>query len=448
MTIDGDRDRPPAITHWPAPTAAGPIHGSVEVPGSKSATNRALVLAAVAEGPSQVIGALDARDTRLMIGALQTLGTTFVPFGDPPAGGNMNLRIEPGQADGDAQIDVGLAGTVMRFVPPVAALGAARIRFDGDAHARTRPMTAVLAALGGLGVTITDDAGSTTVTHLPFTVHGRGQVTGGAVDLDASASSQFVSALLLSGARFTEGVQVRNIGGPVPSQPHIDMTVQMLADRGVEVDVARPGTWTVAPQSIRGVECVIEPDLSNAAPFLAAAMVTRGQVRVRNWPVRTTQPGDTLRDLLAHMGATVSHDGSDLEVSMTTDIEGIDVDLHEVGELTPTIAALAALARSRSTLRGIAHLRGHETDRLAALAKEINHLGGDVTQTEDGLVIRPTMLHPGRFATYQDHRMATAGAIIGLRVHGISVENIQTTDKTLPGFADRWTHLVQGSAAR
>jgi len=443
---DADRSVDPVDDYWPAPTAAGPIHATVEVPGSKSATNRALVLAALASGPSRVLGALDARDTRLMIDALQTLGARIERT--PAAAGNVDLRVEPGISRQDASIEVGLAGTVMRFVPPVAALGRGAIRFDGDAGARTRPMGTILDALSDLGVEITDDYGSPAPAHLPFTIHGFGTVDGGRVQIDASASSQFVSALLLAGARFEEGVLIEHVGGPVPSQPHIDMTIQMLAERGVQVDTPAPGTWAVAHQPIAGIDCTIEPDLSNAAPFMAAAMVTRGEVRIRNWPISTSQPGDALRDILGAMGATVSHDGVDLVIAMAGDIEGIDVDLHDVGELTPTIAALAALARSRSTLRGIAHLRGHETDRLAALAHEITHLGGDVTQTADGLVIRPMMLHQSRFATYHDHRMATAGAIIGLRVHGISVQNIATTDKTLPGFVDRWTNLVQGSAHR
>lgn len=305
-------------------------------------------------------------------------------------------------------------------------------------------MTAVLGALAAAGVQVTDDTGAPGPTALPFTIHGTGRVAGGEVRIDASASSQFVSALLLTGARFDRGLVIRNTAAQVPSQPHIDMTVQMLADHNVSVLTPTPGTWQVPPQQIAAVDCTIEPDLSNAAPFMAAAMVAGGEVRIRDWPTRTTQPGDALRDILAAMGATVSHDGTDLTVAMDGEIEGIDIDLHDVGELTPTIAALAALGRSPSRLRGIAHLRGHETDRLAALAHELTHLGGDVTQTEDGLRIHPMLLHAGRFRTYHDHRMATAGAIIGLRVHGISVEDIQTTDKTLSGFADRWTHLVLG----
>lgn len=426
------------VDDWPAPTARGPIHATVRVPSSKSATNRALILAALADGPSTIRQALDARDTSLMIGALGALGVDCRRT-DATDIGNVDLEVSPAPLRGPASIDVGLAGTVMRFVPPVAALADGAVAFDGDEGARRRPMATTIDSLRALGVAV--DGGPS----LPFTVRGTGAVHGGEVTIDASASSQFLSALLLSAARFDEGLVIRHIGATLPSQPHIDMTIQMLAEQGVEVRVPAPGTWVVAPGPIRAVDRVIEPDLSNAAPFLAAAMVTRGAVTIPDWPITTTQPGDALRDLLARMGAAVSHDGHGLTVSMDGPIRGIDADLHDVGELTPTIAALAALADSPSRLRGIAHLRGHETDRLAALAHEITHLGGDAVETDDGLRIHPALLHGGRVATYADHRMATAAAIIGLHVHGVTVEDIDTTAKTLPGFAARWTALVEAA---
>ena len=426
---------------WAAPTATGPVHAHVRVPGSKSATNRALVLAALADGPSLIREALDARDTRLMIDALGALGATFTVSPQSPVG-NIDITCSPVPPAQSAVrrpavgIDVGLAGTVMRFVPAVAALVDADVRFDGDEGARTRPMSTITGALRSLGVII--EGGDT----LPFIVRGAGQVAGGEVSIDASSSSQFVSALLLSGGRFEQGLTIRHTGATVPSQPHIDMTIAMLANHGVEVSIPEPNIWHVAPARVLAHDCTIEPDLSNAAPFLAAALVTKGSVTVADWPIATTQPGDWLRDLLQQMGAIVTHDAQGLTATMHDEIRGIDADLHDVGELTPSIAALAALAISPSHLHGIAHLRGHETDRLKALVHEINHLGGDARETADGLTIRPTRLHGGRFATYHDHRMATAAAIIGLRVHGIAVENIETTAKTLPGFTDRWDSLL------
>ncbi|SDT51905.1 3-phosphoshikimate 1-carboxyvinyltransferase [Jiangella sp. DSM 45060] len=416
---------------WPAPTAAAPVDATVALPGSKSITNRALVLAALADGPSQVRYPLLARDTRLMLEALRTLGAGIETEADA-------VRVTPGPVRGDAAVDTGLAGTVMRFVPPVAALASGDVRFDGDAQARLRPMGTVLDALRALGVAI-DDGGRGV---LPFTVAGTGAVPGGDVTIDASASSQFVSGLLLSAPRYDKGVTVHHDGKPVPSQPHIDMTVAMLRERGVEVDDATANTWRVEPGAVRAVDAVVEPDLSNAAPFLAAALLTGGTVRVPRWPSATTQPGAQLRDLLAHMGASVSLEDGVLTVRGTGTVLGLDADLHDVGELTPVLAALAAVASTPSRLRGIAHLRGHETDRLAALAAEITGLGGDVTETEDGLAIRPAPLRGGVFRSYADHRMAQAGAVLGLVVPGVEVEDIATTSKTLADFPGMWAALL------
>ncbi|NUT40119.1 MAG: 3-phosphoshikimate 1-carboxyvinyltransferase [Thermoactinospora sp.] len=411
---------------WPAPTATAPVTATVPLPGSKSVTNRALLLAALADGPGVVRQALRSRDADLMVQALTALGAGF-------AEESGDYRVVPGPVRGGVSIDVGLAGTVMRFVPPMAALADGEVRFDGDPHARKRPMGPLLDALRALGAHVDNDA-------LPFTL--RGPVRGGEVTIDASASSQLVSGLMLTGARFDKGVTIRHAGEPVPSMPHIAMTVQMLRAAGVTVDDSVKDVWHVEPGPIAARDLVVEPDLSNAAPFLAAAMISGGTVTIPAWPYETTQPGDSLRHLLAEMGAGVSLDDSGLRVTGTGSVSGIDADLHEVGELTPTVAALAALADSPSRLRGIAHLRGHETDRLKALVTEINLLGGDAEETSDGLLIRPRALHGGVFHTYDDHRMATAGAVIGLRVPGVEVENIATTGKTLPEFARMWARML------
>jgi 3-phosphoshikimate 1-carboxyvinyltransferase len=325
----------------------------------------------------------------------------------------------------------------MRFLPPAAAIGQGEIRFDGDEYARERPMGTILDALRGLGAEITGD-------RLPFTLHGKGALPGGEVTIDASASSQFVSGLLLSGPRYDKGLTVRHNGKPVPSMPHIEMTVEMLRAAGVEVNDSEPDVWQVQPGPIQGREWVVEPDLSNATPFLAAAAVTGGRVTVSGWPSRTTQPGDDIRGILEQMGCTVELGTDGLTVTAPATLSGVDVDLHDVGEPTPTIAALAALAQNQSVLRGIAHLRGHETDRLAALAEDLNGLGGDVEETEDGLVIRPRPLHGGLWKAYADHRMATAGAILGLVVDGVEVDDIATTSKTLPDFPGMWTRMLGG----
>ncbi|MGV0772349.1 3-phosphoshikimate 1-carboxyvinyltransferase [Mycobacterium syngnathidarum] len=426
------------LEHWPAPSTTTPVDATVTVPGSKSLTNRALVLAALAtaQGPSKVHGALRSRDTDLMVDAIRTLGVTV----EPAETADTELSVSGGIAPADdARIDCGLAGTVLRFLPPVAALSATSVMFDGDEQARARPIAPLLDALRGLGVDVDGDA-------LPFAVRGRGAVAGGTVEIDASGSSQFVSGLLLSGATFTDGLTIVHTGTSVPSAPHVAMTVAMLRDAGVHVDDSVPNRWRVSPGPVAARDWNIEPDLSNSTPFLAAAIVTGGTVRIAGWPSTSIQPADTILDLLAKVDATVHRRDSYLEVSGPAGYDGFDADLHDVGELAPTVAALAVLARDGATsrLRGIAHLRGHETDRLAALTAEINGLGGDCRETEDGLLITARPLHGGTWRSYADHRMATAGAIIGLRVPGVAVENIATTAKTLPDFPLMWVQMLAG----
>lgn len=423
---------------WQAPSATTPIHATVEVPGSKSQTNRALILAALAspQGTSTVSGALRSRDTDLMIGALRTLGLSLDGAGtDLTIGG----AISPAS---DTRIDCGLAGTVLRFVPPLAALGSEVVTFDGDEQARSRPIAPLLDGLRSLGVRVDGDA-------MPFQVRGEGAVAGGTVHIDASSSSQFVSGLLLSGATFQDGLTVEHTGESVPSAPHVAMTVTMLREAGVSVDDATPNRWVIRPGPVAARHWDVEPDLSNAVPFLAAAIVTAGTVRITGWPQVSVQPSTNILDLLTKAGAVVHQGDSHLEVKGSIDgYPGFDVNLHEVGELAPSFAALAALAESGSVshLSGIAHLRGHETDRLAALTAEINGLGGRCEETADGLTITATLLHGGVWHSYADHRMATAGAIIGLRTPGVEVEDIGTTAKTLPDFPGMWADMLAGQA--
>ena len=426
---------------WPAPHATAPVHATVTVPGSKSQTNRTLILAALAatggQGPSAISGALRSRDTDLMIGALRELGIDIT--GDGPeltVSGSLN-------PPADTRIDCGLAGTVLRFVPPLAALSNAGVLFDGDEQARARPIAPLLDALRALGVAIDGDG-------LPFWVRGRGMVRGGSVRIDASASSQFVSGLLLCGAAFDSGLEVLHTGASVPSAPHIEMTVTMLRQAGIAVDDSTPNRWAVAPGPIAARSWAVEPDLSNAVPFLSAAVVTGGVVQITDWPTVSVHPDDTIIGILRLLGTTVHQSDSELQIRGASSYGGFDIDLHDVGELAPSVAALAALAEpgSVSRLTGIAHLRGHETDRLAALRTEINALGGDCTETADGLVITATPLHAGVWHSYADHRMATAGAIIGLRTPGVAVEDIATTAKTLPGFPQMWTAMLEGHTVR
>ena len=410
------------------------------MPGSKSQTNRALLLAALSGGDCAVSGVPATRDSALMIGALRALGVPVRVDGELiTIGAHDGFR-------GGTEVDTGLAGTVMRFVPPAAALADGPVRFDGDPRARERPMGPVLDSLRALGARVETHG---TGDALPFTLHGTGGLAGGEVVLDASGSSQFVSGLLLSGAAYDKGLTVIHDGKPVPSLPHIEMTVEMLRAARVDVDDSEPNAWRVPPAPIAARDWVVEPDLSNASVFLAAAAITGGRVTVLGWPSASTQPGVAILGVLEQFGATVTTSPRGVTVTGPGRLTGVDVDLHDVGELAPTIAALAALADSPSQLRGIAHLRGHETDRLAALATELSALGGDATETPDGLAIRPRPLH-GRgdrpWGAYADHRMATAGALIGLVVPGVEVDDIGCTDKTIPDFPGRWAALLAGRA--
>ncbi|WP_127573944.1 3-phosphoshikimate 1-carboxyvinyltransferase [Georgenia faecalis] len=441
MTLTPDPTEP-----WAAPVATAALEAVVDVPGSKSLTNRSLVLAALASEPTQLRSPLHSRDSALMVEALRVLGVGVdaVDADGRPDPEGPDLLVDPAPLRGGGHVDCGLAGTVMRFVPALACLADGPVTFDGDPRARQRPMGPLVDALRDLGAQVDDDGRGA----LPFTVHGTVALPGGAVEVDASASSQFVSALLLPAARFAAGIEL-SVTGPVPSLPHVAMTVDALRQRGVRVDVepgaGTPARWTVHPGPISGGIVAVEPDLSNAGPFLAAALAVGGRVRVPGWPTTTTQAGDRLRDLLARMGAEVTLGPEGLTVSGTGTIAGLDEDLHDVGELTPTLAALCALAEGPSRLRGVAHLRGHETDRLAALVTEINRLGGHAEETEDGLAISPRPLHGVRVETYHDHRMATFAAIIGLRVPGVEVVDVATTAKTLPDFPGMWTAMLAGS---
>jgi 3-phosphoshikimate 1-carboxyvinyltransferase len=415
---------------YAAPTASRPVRGTVSVPGSKSVTNRALLLSGLAHGRSVVHGVPATRDSALMCGALRSLGVGVRTEGE-------TVTVDGGTLTGGGAVDCGLAGTVMRFVPPAATLADGAVVFDGDPHARERPMGTVLDALRTLGAVIDGD-------RLPFVLHGAGGLPGGAVTIDASASSQFVSGLLLSGARFDKGVTVHHDGEPVPSLPHIEMTVAMLREAGVAVDDAEANTWRVEPGPVAAREWAVEPDLSNASVFLAAAAVTGGEVTVAGWPAGSTQPGAEILGVLERMGATVTASEAGMTVAGPDRLQGVDVDLHEASELTPTVAALAALAEGPSVIRGVAHIRGHETDRLAALRTELAAVGAAVTETEDGLEIRPARLTAGErpWGAYADHRMATAGAILGLVVPGVRIDDVTCTDKTIPDFPGRWAALV------
>ena len=417
---------------WHAPTINFAIHSTLDIPGSKSATNRAFVLAALGNKDSTISNPLFARDTNLMLEALEKLGCKVLKHSN-------SVQISPMKVSHDEiSIDVGLAGTVMRFVPPLAALGMGTTNFDGDERTRNRPMKTLIESLKKLNVKVIDKYDG----KLPFSIVSDGQIDGGVIEIDASESSQFISALMLVGAKFTNGITIKHVGKNLPSLPHIQMTIEMLKEVGVKTDQIDKSTWRIENQEIKSKDWHIEPDLSNAGPFLAAAMVTNGEVRIKDWPLQTTQAGNSWIEILSLMSANIQLNSNELILKNNSEIKGINYNLKDVGELTPVLVAISLFANSKSEFSGISHLRGHETDRLSALVENITSIGGDAKETEDGLIINPRELHGGIWKAFDDHRMATAGAVIGLRIKDIYVDDIATTSKTLPNFEQMWNQMV------
>ncbi|MFC4140252.1 MULTISPECIES: 3-phosphoshikimate 1-carboxyvinyltransferase [unclassified Microbacterium] len=433
----------PAKGRYSAPVADGPVVATLTIPGSKSLTNRELIIAAIADGPGRLLRPLHSDDSRRMVEALRALGVGIEEVeGDGEFG--PDLEVTPAPLSGGNEIDCGQAGTVMRFIAPLAGLATADVPLTADENALHRPMGAMIHALRDLGVDV-DDEGT---WSLPFTVRGHGHIRGGRVEIDASESSQFVSGLLLAAPRFDVGLHLVHIGEHLPSLPHIDMTIEALSTRGIRIERPAAGEWLVEAGVPRAKQIAIEPDLSNAAPFLAAALVTGGEVSVTGWPLHSTQPGALLPDILRAMGAHVVRHSGVLSVRAGEGIRGLDLDLSAASELTPTIVGIAAFADGPTTIRGVAHIRGHETDRIAALVGNLRALGGDIEELPDGMRITPVPLHGGEWPAHHDHRMATTGALIGLRVPGVEIDEIGTTAKTLPEFTQLWERMHEGTGAR
>ena len=449
---------------WPAPLATRPLSATVTIPGSKSLSNRYLILAAMGRRPVTLVGLLRSRDTDLMMGALRSLGVEFQVDSDDET----TVRITPpssGRFTGDVDVYCGLAGTVMRFVPGLAMFADGPVRFDGDAQAYARPMKPVLDGLEQLGARIEyhGEPGRLPFTLTPPVASGGTDASLHTVSIDASGSSQFISGLLLIGARLSGGLDLQHTGDHLPSLPHIRMTVADLRSAGVTVDVdAEHHRWRVHPGPVQLPDrVVVEPDLSNAAPFLGAALIAGGTVSVPYWPRETTQPGGLLPGILQAMGAEITWDGrpwseattgEDAPAAATLTVWGDGMirglgrfDMSAAGEIAPSIAALAALADAPTQLVGIAHLRGHETNRLAALVTEIRRIGAEAEELEDGIEIRPVpreRLHGAVMETYADHRMATFAAMIGLTVLDIAVVDVATTRKTIPDFVGLWSAML------
>lgn len=449
---------------WPAPLAEGPLDATVTIPGSKSLSNRFLILAALSTRPVHIRGLLCSRDTELMMSALQTLGVTC----ERHSTDGTDVTITPpadGVFRGNTDVYCGLAGTVMRFVPPLVLFANGPVRFDGDEQAYARPMKPLLDGLCRLGAHV-DYHGEE--GHLPFTVipptslgmSGRRAV----VKIDSSASSQFISGLLLAASRLPNGLTLRHTGRKLPSLPHIRMTVEDINAAGGAVEMTQRGEWAVETRALAmAQEITVEPDLSNAAPFLGAALIASGSVSVPNWPAHTTQPGGLLPAILHRFGAEVTLDGTSFNEladceefndrycgTLTVRSDGTiralgELDLSAAGEIAPSIAAIAVFADGPSALTGIGHLRGHETNRLEALVQEIERVGAHAHELADGIAINPVaqgQLHGAVMESYADHRMATFAAMLGLRIADIAIEDVQTTRKTIPDFTGLWTAML------
>ena len=417
---------------WFAPVASVPIEAACAIPGSKSESNRALVLAALGNGPSKLTGVLKARDTELMISGLRKLGVEITLEGD-------SALVDPPREFEAADIDCGLAGTVARFLPPLAALAAGESSFYGDPKMSERPISPLLDGLKQLGAVCSADS-------VPFSISSPTGLSGREVTIDSSGSSQFVSGLLLSAARFPNGIVLRHEGNSVPSLPHIEMTMSMLRQRGIGVSYADL-TWTVEPGEISALDQRIEPDLSNAAAFLIAGVITGGKVTVPGWPAETTQPGDLIRNVFEKLGATSELGPDGLSAWTEGGLVGCDLDMHAASELTPAVAALAVFANGVTRITGVGHIRGHETNRIEAIVKELRALGVTAEELADGLAIEGISasgkLSPTRpFDTYADHRMVHLGALLALKCEELKVSDPQAAAKTMPDFVQRWEAMV------
>lgn len=437
--------------YWLAPQTEGPLYSTVVLPGSKSQTSRAFVIGSIAQKPLEVTGALASRDTYLAACAMEQFGARFT-FDDE----GTTLTIHPPETlRGGGTINCGLAGTVMRFGSALAAFTDGQTTLVGDEAASHRPLKPLMDSLKSLGAKVEYGGRK---GYLPVTITGveapsrrkaarkaRKHSLGSPVRVDTSSSSQYLSALLLASPLIPESIVLR-AEGRLPSWPYVAMSIDMLADQDVNVRRVSSWSWRTDPVRPAGNPIDIEPDLSNAGPFLAAALLAGGSVTIKDWPVRTDQVGKYWLELLPQFGASVALSGNGLTVTAPQGLtwEGLELDLGPCGELAPTVAALCLFATTPSTLIGISHLRGHETDRLEALVTEIKRLGGSAQETYDGLHIIPAPLHGAALESYEDHRMATFGAIVGLRVPGCGVADIGTTAKTLPDFPQRWAAMLTG----
>jgi 3-phosphoshikimate 1-carboxyvinyltransferase len=406
----------------------------VSVPGSKSITNRALLVAALADGQSELRGALHSDDTRYTAAALDALGVSV-----ESDEGNATFQVTGGGGTftaPEADLFVGNAGTAMRFLTAALPLGRGRYRIDGVPRMRLRPIAPLIDALNDLGADARSEAG----TGCPPVLVQASGLRGGQTDMAGGLSSQYFSALLLAAPYAREGVEIAVLGDLV-SKPYVPMTAAVMAAFGVAADLDK-SSWRrlgVRPgQRYVGRVFAVEPDASNASYFFAAAAVTGGRVRVDGLGSDSTQGDLRFVDVLRQMGAGVeiAADYTEVRGPPNGDLRGVDLDLGPISDTAQTLAAIAPLASGPTTIRGIAHARLKETDRVAALATELRRLGQDVDEFADGLRITPKPIQPADIDTYDDHRMAMSFAVAALRAPGIRLRDPGCVAKTFPRFFD------------
>ena len=416
------------VTVVPLP---GPLDATVTVPGSKSITNRALVCAALADGTSELEGALLADDTEAMIGCLTDLGAA-VDLGGAAGDAPGTWRVTPGPVRSASWsgtiLDARLSGTTARFVAPLLGLGPQPVLLDGAPPLRARPMAAGFEALRSLGAQV-DEMGE--AGHLPARISGH--PASGEVTLRADTSSQFTSGLLLSAPARAQGLTV-HLDGPVVSQPYLDLTVAVMRAFAAAVEVPDERTFVVAPGGYRATSYRIEPDASAAAYFFAAAVIVGGRVRVEGLGAGSRQGDVAFVDVLEQMGADVVRGADFIEIRSTGTLHGTTVDLSQLSDTAQTLAAVAVFADGPTEVTGVGFIRAKETDRIAAVVTELRRCGIEADETDDGFRIAPGAPRPAVIQTYDDHRMAMSFALIGLRAPGIRIADPGCVAKTFPGY--------------
>jgi 3-phosphoshikimate 1-carboxyvinyltransferase len=416
----------------PIVPVGGGVDADVQIPGSKSLTNRALVLASLADGTSTLGGALVADDTEAMAAAMTQLGAVVDLRSDRCTVTGFGGRLRPGPID----IDARLSGTTARFVLPVLTLGDGPYLLDGAQPLRDRPMGPSIEALRRLGAQVDD---SDRPGHLPVVVRA-GTLQGDGVGVDGVLSSQFTSGLLLAAAAMPDGLAV-DLLGPVVSRPYLEMTLAVLRAFGVDAGSDGERRLWVRPGGLQPTDYRIEPDASAASYFLAAAAICGGRVRVGDLGSASLQGDARFAELLERMGAEVHQGPHVTEVRGTGHLRGIDADLTDLPDMAQTLAAVAVFADGPTRVRGVEVIRGHETDRIAAVVTELGRCGIEADEHDDGFTVHPGTPRPARIETYRDHRMAMSFSLLGLRVPGIEIVDPGCVAKTFPDFFDHLARL-------